>query len=155
MSNLSTGRMLLSHNFNLYDNIIPAMNREQFARVFIDGLQGQNNITCSLIENPHWIVEIIFPTEQFSAQQIGEKCGHILAEKRKSQNNPKMPNILVLGGKKTTPALGNSPTSLQPGEWGVDIVETAASETFLASINWDKLSSQKPVDDVFKIELIN
>ncbi len=155
MSSLSKGRMLLSHNFNLYDNVIPAMNRKQFAQVFIEGFRGQDKIACSLIDNPHWIVEIIFPTEQFSAQQIGDKCGHILAAKRKSQNNPKMPHILVLGGKKTTPAMGNSPTSLQPGEWGVDVVETAAAEVFLASINWDELSSQKPIDNVFKIELIN
>ena len=155
MSNLSTGRMLLSHNFNLYDNVIPAMNREQFAQVFIEGFQEQDNISCSLIENPHWIVEIIFPIEQFSAQQIGVKCGHILADKRKSQNNPKIPNILILGGKKTSPAVGNSPTSLQPGEWGIDVVETESTEAFLTSINWEELSSQRPIDNVFKIELIS
>ena len=154
MSSLSKGRMLLSHNFNLYDNVIPAMNREEFTQVFIAGFQEQDNITCNLIDNPHWIVEIIFPKEQFSAQQIGDKCGRILVEKRKTQNNPKMPHILVLGGKKTTPATGNSPTSLQPGEWGVDVVETATAQTFLASINWDELSSQKPIDNVFKIEFI-
>ena len=146
--------MLLSHNFDLYDNVIPALNREQFAQVFIEGFQNHNNITCSLIENPHWIVEIMFPTEEYSAEQIGEKCGQILFSTRKSQNNPQMPQILILGGKKTSPAMSSSPTSLQPGEWGVDVVETAAAEAFLASINWEQLSSQKPVENVFKIELI-
>jgi hypothetical protein len=151
--NEPTGRMLLSQNFDLYDNLIPAMNREEFAKLFIDGLK-EKNLTCNAIDNPHWAVEIIFPPGEFSAREIGEQCGRILLEMRKSQNNPKMPDILILGGKKTTPAIGISPTSLQPGEWGVDVVETAVAETFLASIDWNERSSQQPVENIFKIELI-
>ncbi|MGL5794682.1 MAG: DUF2656 family protein [Waterburya sp.] len=49
MSDKLTGRMLLSHNFHLNNNELPAFNREEFAQVFIDGLKEQNQISCSLI----------------------------------------------------------------------------------------------------------
>lgn len=148
--------MLLSHNFDLYNNELPPLNKKQFAQIFIDGLKEQNNLNCNLIENPHWIVEIIFPTNEFSAAEVGEKCGYILKEAREQQRseNNKMPDILILGGKKTTPALGNSPTSLQIGEWGVDVVETAAADIFLSSIRWETTISSKPIDSIFKIELL-
>ena len=55
--------MLLSHNFNLFQGELPVLNREQFAQIFIDGLEGGNEITCNFIDNPHWIVEIIFASD--------------------------------------------------------------------------------------------
>jgi hypothetical protein len=85
VSDRSTGRMLLSHNFNLRNNELPALNREEFAQVFIDGLQGKEIIKCGLIDNPHWVVEIVFPTDQFEPKEIGQICGDILISKRKSQ----------------------------------------------------------------------
>ena len=66
MNQQTTGRMLLAHNFNLSEEELSPLSREEFARVFIEGLQSQNNINCSLIDNPHWVVEIIFPTTEFS-----------------------------------------------------------------------------------------
>lgn len=155
MSNQSTGRMLLSHNFEL-KNELPALNREEFTQVFIDGLQEHPNIACSLIENPHWIVEIIFPSEEFSAPDIGKMCGNILVETRKSQHpdSKLTTDTLILGGKKNTPATSTSSTSLQPGEWGVDVVETAEANAFLTAINWETLTASKSSDRVFKIELL-
>ena len=155
MSDSKTGRMLLSHNFDLQDSVFPQLSREEFAKVFIDGFQDDKNITCSSIDNPHWIVEIIFPSDEFSADKIGQFCANILEQKRKSQkpDNVKLPDILILAGKKTTPPLNNSPTSLQPGEWGVDVVETASTDSFLAALNWDARVEQKPIDSVFKIEI--
>lgn len=147
------GRMLLSHNFDLYNNELPKLTKEQFAQIFIEGFKAQQQITCSLIDNPHWLVEIIYPHEEMSAQQLGEQCSQILLQARQSQKlaSQKMPDILILGGKKTTPAMGTSPTSLQPGEWGVDVVETAEEQIFLQAIKWEEMIVQKPVENIFKI----
>lgn len=147
--------MLLSYNFNLNNNELPALNREEFAQVFIDGLKEKDNISCSYIKNPHWVVEILFPEDTFEGKEIGQICGDILVNKRRSScMDSKLPNdTLILGGKKTTPATSNSPTSLQPGEWGVDVVETVRGDIFLESINWDSLTADKPKNGIFKIEL--
>lgn len=155
MSDQSTGRMLLSHNFHLDNNELPTLNRQEFAQVFIDGLQEQAPINCSYLENPHWVVEILFPTDKYSPQEIGEMCGNILTSKRQSQlDSPLTTDTLILGGKKTTPPTNNSPKSLQIGEWGVDVVEIAEAEVFLDSINWHNLTAGKSSDRVFKIELL-
>ena len=156
MSDKSTVRMLLSHNFSLYNNELPAFNREEFAEVFIEGLQEQKEIECSQIQNPHWIVEIIFPTEKFEPKEIGRICGDILIDKRKSQYLDKKASTdtLILGGKKSTPATTMSPTSLQFGEWGVDVVETLQASVFLRDIAWEKTIASKPSDDIFKIEFL-
>ena len=150
------GRMLLSHNFNLNHNELPALKREDFAQVFIDGLKDKTNISCSYIKNPHWVVEILFPKDEFEAAKIGQICGDILTSKRKQDlGDAKLAtDTLILGGKKTTPASSSNPNSLQPGEWGVDVVETIQAHAFLASINWDNLTADKSGDDVFKIELL-
>ena len=154
MSDKSTERMLLSHNFNLRNNELPALNREKFAQVFIDGLKEQDNIKCSYIKNPHWVVEIIFPTAEFEPQEIGQMCGDILIERRKSQQpeSKLATDTLILGGRKTTPATTMSPTSLQIGEWGVDVVETLQADVFLKEIAWEKMTADKPSDGIFKIE---
>ena len=149
------GRMLLSHNYNLNNSELPVLNREEFAQIFIEGLQEQPHIRCSLISNPHWIVEIVFPIADFEAKTIGQLCGEILTNKRQSQlGNLLTTDTLILGGKKTTPVTSASPTSLQTGEWGVDVVETAQAEAFLDAINWDAMTAAKPSDGIFKIEFI-
>ncbi len=146
--------MLLSHNFNLSNNELTALNREKFAQVFIDGLKEQNQIKCSYINNPHWVVEIIFPTAEFAPQEIGQMCGEILIKHRKSQqpDSKLTTDTLILGGRKTTPATSMSPTSLQIGEWGVDVVETLPAHVFLEEIAWEKMIADKPSDGIFKIE---
>ena len=156
MSDESTGRMLLSHNFNLRNNELPALVREDFALVFIDGLQGKDNIKCSYIQNPHWVVEILYPTEEFEPKEIGQMCGEILTSKRKSQqpDSKLLTDTLILGGRKTSPVTSMSPTSLKSGEWGVDVVETAQAEVFLQDIAWEKMTADKPSDGIFKIEFL-
>lgn len=156
MSDQSTGRMLLSHNFNLRNYELPALNREEFTQIFIDGLQGKEKIKCGLIDNPHWIVEIIFPTDQFEPKEIGQICGDILTSKRKSQqpDSKAVIDTLILGGRKTTPATSMSPNSLQIGEWGVDVVETIQADVFLQEIAWSQMTASKPSDGIFKIELL-
>lgn len=147
--------MLLSHNFSLYNNELPAFNREEFARVFIEGMKDREDLKCSQIQNPHWIVEIVFPLEN-EPKEIGRMCGDILINKRKTQRSDNKVTIdtLILGGKKSTPATSMSPTSLQFGEWGVDVVETLEAEVFLQDIAWEKMIVSKPSDDIFKIEYL-
>ena len=148
--------MLLSHNFNLNNNELPTLNREEFARVFIDGLREKDNISCSYIKNPHWVVEIIFPTQEYEPQELGQICGDILISKRKNDlvDSKLITDTLILGGKKTTPVANMLANTLQPGEWGVDVVETAKGDAFLASINWDILTEDKSSDDIFQIKFI-
>ena len=147
--------MLLSHNFDVSPEIMPALSREEFAQVFRLGLSADQQIQSRLVNHPHWIVEILFPTSEFSPQQVGEKCAQALAQKRRALHLSKdvMPEILILGGIKTTPPTSDSPDALQPGNWGVDVVETSSSEAFLQAIAWDATIAQKPADSVFKVEL--
>jgi hypothetical protein len=148
--------MLIAHNFALSDDELPALSKEEFAQVFIDGLQDQENVNCSFIENPHWVVEILFPLNKFEPQEIGRMCGEILTNKRRSQqpDSPVVIDTLILGGKKFTPVTSTSPTSLQTGEWGVDVVETAQAEEFLTAINWHNLTAGKSGDRIFKLEFL-
>ena len=145
-------RMLLSHNFNLFKGELPALNREQFAKVFIDGLRSKDKIRCSMIANPHWIVEILY-SDEFSAADIGKMCGEILLQKRQEQKSDAQiaTDTLLLGGKKTTPVTSSLETSLQTGEWGVDVVETLSADVFLDSIGWNRMTEDKPADSIFKI----
>lgn len=145
-------RMLLSHNFNLYKQELPELDRQQFAQVFTEGLEAKDGMSASLIENPHWIVEIIYDEAKVSADEVGRVCCDVLVSKRKQQVSSKLPHILFLGGKKTTPATSTSATSLKPGEWGVDVVETADADGFLASIRWEEMTANKPTENIFKIE---
>jgi hypothetical protein len=154
--------MLLSHNFALPPDILPPLNREEFAEVFRAGLTA-TRLQSRLLNHPHWIVEIVFPTAEFSPDQVGELCARSLSAARQSQrldqnlaqssDQTATPEILVLGGLKTTPPTSNSPDALQPGEWGVDVVETLSRTAFLQSIAWDATIAQKPADSIFKIEL--
>ncbi|MEM9927701.1 MAG: DUF2656 domain-containing protein [Cyanobacteria bacterium P01_D01_bin.50] len=153
MTNLPQARMLLSHNFDISEDILPGLSREEFAQVFIDGLQDVAK--CRLVDNPHWIVEVLFDAEKYSELQMGEYYANTLAKVRRNQiqNGEKQPHILILGGIKTTPAMSSSPDSLQTGEWGVDVVETADADSFLAALNWENMIANKPSDNIFKVEL--
>ncbi|VEP18133.1 conserved hypothetical protein [Hyella patelloides LEGE 07179] len=156
MSNQIQGRMLISHNFNLSEGELPLLNRDEFAQIFINGLQAKDHIRCNMIENAHWIVEIIFSIADFSAEEIGKICDQILLDKRQAQkpDNQIMPDILFLGGKKITPAISASANSLQPGEWGVDVVETRSASIFISGLRWEEMIAQKPADSIFKIEYL-
>ncbi|MBW4657332.1 MAG: DUF2656 domain-containing protein [Drouetiella hepatica Uher 2000/2452] len=152
--------MLLSHNFDVSPDIVPALSREEFVEVFRSSLPEP--LQCRQVNNPHWIVEILFPSSEFSPQQVGTLCAKALAEKRQVEKRQaekrqvekdQLPQILVLGGIKITPATSDSPDALQPGDWGVDVVETRSGEDFLQAIAWETTVAQKPADSIFKIEL--
>ena len=131
--------MLLSHNCTLADDQVSPLNRADFAHVFMSALKPHQAIRCSLIDNPHWIVEVLFDPQQHSSTDVAMLCAQSLSSRRLADPYPKLDNhtVMLLGGIKTTPALGSSPTSLRPGEWGVDVVETVSPQEFLAGINWE------------------
>lgn len=148
-----TGRMLLSHNFDVSPEQVPVLTAEEFTAVFQRAFAEHKQIQCQQIQHPHWILEIKFPSDSFSPSQIGELCAQALLEKRRSQSFSAavFPEILVLGGLKTTPPMSDAPEALQPGEWGVDVVETPSETAFLEKMTWDATIAQKPVDHVFKV----
>ncbi len=154
MKDAGQGRMLLSHNFDVSPDLFTALSREEFTTVFAEGLSAQKSLQGRMVDNPHWIVEILFSTDEFSPEQVGALCAQALAEKRRMQQDT-IPDILVLGGLKTTPPTSSSPDALQPGNWGVDVVETQSAEAFLQSIGWDGTIAQRPADSVFKVEIRN
>jgi hypothetical protein len=145
--------MLLAHNLTLSPDRVPALSREEFAEIFRSSLQAHPVIQTKLLHHPHWTVEILFPTASFAPQRVGELCAQALAQYRRSQvTSAEMPEILVLGGIKTTPPTSNAPEALQPGDWGVDVVETQSSEAFLQAIAWEATIAQKSADSIFKVE---
>ncbi|MBE9042765.1 DUF2656 domain-containing protein [Oscillatoriales cyanobacterium LEGE 11467] len=154
MTESLTGRMLLSHNFDLQEEIVPKLTREQFSEVFEEGLGSRDNVACQAIEHPHWIVEVRFDSDRISPEEVGQLCATVLWEKRQTQKSPDrpFPHILILAGCKTTPASSPSPTALQPGEWGVDVVETPDAEIFLQALGWEAAIAGKAPDAVFKVE---
>ena len=143
-------RMLLSHNFNLSIGVIPALSRAAFTQVFIDALS--DCATCRIIDNPHWIVEVLFDPGTITPAQLGNRYTQALAQFRQStlESTVQLPQYLALGGLKTTPALTASPDSLQPNEWGVDIVETEDADRFLEGLGWDSAIADRPVENIFK-----
>jgi hypothetical protein len=151
VDNLDRGRMLLSHNFDIADGSLSALSREEFAAMFRTGFTSHPQIHCRLIDHPHWILEILFPQDR-SPHQVGVECASILAQHRQQATGNRA-DILILGGVKTTPPTSPDPDALQPGEWGVDVVETANGDRFLLGINWDATIADKPTDRIFKVAL--
>jgi hypothetical protein len=151
VENSDRGRMLLSHNFDLANGSLSALSRAEFTEIFRTGWSDDDRIQCRSIAHPHWIMEIVFASDR-SAGAVGTECARILAQYR-LQSAGKRADILILGGVKTTPPTSPDPDALQPGEWGVDVVETTSGDRFLASIDWVATIAQQPVDRIFKVDL--
>jgi hypothetical protein len=152
----SLSRMLLSHNFLSSEEIIPKLSRGEFANLFKEGLTAIVGLQCNPMpeSSPHWLVEILFP-DQLTPVQVGELLAKVLSEKRKVhrlREDQPLPDTLVLGGIKSTPP--TSSTGLQPGEWGVDVVEIASGSVFLEMIAWEKTVLERPEGATFKIEIL-
>ena len=154
MAESGTGRMLLSHNFNMPEEVFPPLSREEFTRIFAEGLSQYPEIKCRQLNHAHWMVEILFSTDAFSPPQVGEFCAQALVDKRMSQGktDDSFPDILILAGLKKTPPLSSDADALQPGQWGVDVVETPSAESFLMAMEWEEKTGGKSIEDVFKVE---
>lgn len=145
--------MLLSHNFAVSVNRLPWLDRPSFTQVFSEGWSDRSDLSVRLLEHPHWIVEIVFSPDSLAPADLGELCAITLAAKRRSQVSESLPDILVLGGIKNTPATSSNPDGLQTGDWGVDVVETESAEQFLTEINWAGMTAARPPEAIFKVEL--
>ncbi len=143
-------RMLLSHNFDITDPAIPKLSRGQFTELFLTALDGEAD--CQLIDNPHWVFELKFDGTRFTPQQMGDRIVQVLSDARKRSVAAavNLPHTLSLGGLKQSPATNPSPTSLQPNEWGVDVVETVNAEAFLTGLNWDATVSTREPGTIFQ-----
>jgi Protein of unknown function (DUF2656) len=151
MANLDRGRMLLSHNFDITDGSLSALSREEFTEIFSAGLRDDTRIQCRSIAHPHWIMEILFAGD-LAPNTVGSECARILAQHRQQATGNRA-DILILGGIKTTPPTSPDPDALQPGEWGVDVVETISGDLFLTKIEWAATIAQKPADSIFQVQL--
>lgn len=147
--------MLLSHNFDVTPDVVPALSREEFAQVFQLGLSDRLSCQTRLIDHPHWIVEILFDLDKFTPEQIGEFCAQALEDQRINQGleHSSIPEILVLGGLKTTPPTSTAPDALQTGEWGVDVVETSVGATFYKAFHGKPRSLQNLLTPSLKLSL--
>lgn len=154
MAESGTGRMLLSHNFDIPEEVFPPLSREEFTLVFAEGLSQYPEIKCRQLNHAHWMVEILFSPDVFSPPQVGELCAQALVDKRMSQGkaDDSFPDILILAGLKKTPPLSSDADALQPGQWGVDVVETPSAESFLMAMEWEEKTGGKSIEDVFKVE---
>lgn len=142
-------RLLLSHNHNISDTLAPALSNEQFCEAFASTLTSDDGWTVTAIPHPHW--QCAIATDK-PAQEIGPALVNALITYRQTQLQAAPPyKVLALGGLKTSPPTSDSPHALQPGEWGVDMVETIDADAFLAEINWDALSAARPADGIFKV----
>ena len=147
MTESGTGRMLLSHNFDMPEGVFPALSREDLTLVFAEGLSQYPEIKCRQLKHAHWMVEILFSTHDFAPPQVGEFCAEALVNKRKSQGkvDDSFPDVLILAGFKKTPPLSDDPEALQTGEWGVDVVETQSAESFLMAMGWEDKTAGKSI----------
>ena len=154
MTESGTGRMLLSHNFDMPEGVFRPLSREDLTLVFVEGLSQYPEIKCRQLNHAHWMVEVLFSTNEFSPPQVGEFCAEALVNKRMSQGkaDDSFPDILILAGLKKTPPLSSDVEALQTGEWGVDVVETPSAESFLMAMGWEDKTSGKSIEDVFKVE---
>ncbi len=147
---MTTTRMLLSHNFDITDAAIPALSRVAFTDIFVQALEDCG--ACRLVNNAHWVVEVRFEESQFTPAQMGDRYVQALASARRSTltASTKFPEILALGGLKSTPPMSDSPDALQMNEWGVDIVETLNADAFLAGLGWAGTISSRAPGTIFK-----
>lgn len=143
-------RMLLSRTFNLGISDIPRLSREQFTHMFIHALQDCS--TCRLIDNPDRVVEVLFDTDQITPAQLGNRYIQALAHSRQTDLDDTIqpPEYFALGGLNTTPVTTRSANSLQPNEWGVDIVKTENADRFLEGLRWDAMVADRPTENIFK-----
>jgi hypothetical protein len=152
MTDPRSGRMLLSHNFALTDDRVKPLDRAVFAAIFIEGLAA-DGIVAQLIDNPHWIVDLRFDPTVMQAAALGDRCAQVLCAFRQLEQPQRLPQFLILGGLKSTPATSPSPLALQPGEWGVDVVETADGDAFLAGIGWAATIATRDPATIFQVRL--
>jgi hypothetical protein len=141
-------RFLLSHNHNIPATVAPALTSTEFSAIFVAPLkQLSPTAQVTPIDHPHWRCEVVVDA---APEVVGQALATALRDARSASiGQPITYQILSLGGLKTTPAI--APTGLQPGEWGVDVVETLDADAFLAQLGWAQLIAGRSADELFQI----
>ncbi len=141
-------RFLLSHNHNIPESVAPPLTPAEFSAVFQTHLAAHlGDAIATPIAHPHWRCAV---ETTAAPEAVGVALIAALKQAR-STNGPIAYQILALGGLKTTPATATSPNALQPGEWGVDVVETLDAVAFLADLGWDKLTAGRSAAELFQV----
>ncbi len=144
-----TKRFLLSHNYSITSDVAPPLSIEEFCAVFRTHLASflpAGDCVVTAVEHPHWRCEVRVSGD---AKVVGEGLVRSLGAYRGAIAH----QVLALGGLKTTPATSLATGALQPGEWGVDVVETMDAVVFLTTLGWDNLVAGKSEAEVFQVML--
>lgn len=137
-------RMLCSYN---HAKAGEAWSHEQFQELIAAAL-ADLPVTVSPMEHSHWLVEVSSDTLQ--AAQVGMLITTHIAKQRRRSNPPV--EVLALGGQKTAPSAFST---LNVGDWGVDVVETHDAQSFLDSISWSETVQSKDPDVIFKTKSVS
>lgn len=138
-------RFLLSHNLQVASELLPALSAADLA----NGLAAHAPTIFQVrpLTHPHWLVQVdadLLPAELAEVVLMAWRrfrCG--------AGANEGSCQLLALGGRKDDSA--GPGALLQQGDWGVDVVETLDVDTFLQSINWERLKQGRAADGVFEL----
>ena len=135
---------IVSHNLQVASEAVPPLSASDLAEAFI---KNSDVFTVSqALSHSHWLVRL---ESLLSPSEMAEEVVKAWKRYRQSGNQNSDHYWLALGGRKDTPTMPGSP--LQPGNWGVDVVECHDPEKFLQEINWSALKSARPAEAVFEI----
>ena len=134
---------VLSHNLQVNSATLPPLS----ARELADGLQANSERIRSseALDHPHWLVMLV---ADGSASEVADDLLSAWRALRAARGEDSDHHLLALGGRKDSAGAPGSP--LQPGAWGVDVVETINGDAFLQAINWAGLKEGRPADGVFE-----
>lgn len=146
LSSFAVATLLLSHNLQVFDPSVPALNAQQFGSLLAEEMADQ--ATVEVLQHPHWRLLV---TGVQSAAELGAIVARSLLQGRRKLEQGHAHTVLALGGRKDSPASPGSP--LQEGSWGVDVVETTDAAGFVKAISWEALKGSRPTDGVFEISV--
>jgi len=135
---------VVSHNLQVRSEALPSLRPDLLAEPL--HANSQHISAAEPLEHPHWLVRIESGLE---ASALAVELTHAWRAMRKTMGHGADHELLALGGRKDSPGMPGSP--LQPGSWGVDVVETQDGDAFLKAINWDGLKQGRPEDGVFEV----
>ncbi len=135
---------VLSHNLQVNDSAVPALAFDALAV----GLQQHcPSITAAeVLSHPHWKVKL---ESTASPDALARELVQGWRLVREGLCHGQAHAVMALGGRKDSEGIPGAP--LQRGGWGVDVVETADPQGFLAAINWKGLTAGRPADGVFEV----
>lgn len=134
---------VLSHNLQVRSASLPPLSAAELASGLQESHEGIQ--VAEPLSHPHWLARIEIDADPQEASAVLVQAWRSL---RAARGDSADHHVLALGGRKDSEAAPGSP--LQPGSWGVDVVETNEPDGFLQAINWDGLKQGRPADGVFE-----